>query len=302
MPLPVPNLDDRTFDQLVTEARTLIPRYLPAWTDYNPSDPGITLLELFASLFEAAIYQINRVPERSLEHFAALVGVARQPKDSITETLRRALEALERQGRAITVNDFERLAKDEFEKCVEHTASDTIARAKAIVEVVPTEKTPHVFPEEQVVKVVIVPNEPDNRKPIPSDDLRQQVFAFLRKRRLITTRVRIIGPDYTCVRIVVTVVRDFSGRVSSQKVEEAIRTFLSPLTGGEDGTGWEFGRAVFRSELYQLIEGIAGVDHVRQLLLSGDKTIGAETISEIPLSSSTSLVFLQEVQVTVVDT
>ena len=297
MPLPVPNLDDRTFDQLVTEARTLIPRYLPAWTDYNPSDPGITLLELFASLFEVAIYQINRVPERSLEHFAALVGVARQPKDSITETLRRALAALERQGRAITVNDFERLAKDEFEKCVEHTGSDTIARAKAIVEVVPAEETPHVFPEEQVVKVVIVPNEPDSRKPIPSYDLRQQVFAFLRKRCLITTRVRVVGPDYTCVRIAVTVVRDFSGRVSSQKVEEAIRTFLSPLTGGVDGTGWEFGRAVFRSELYQLIEGIAGVDHVRQLLLNGHATAYA-----VPLSSSTSLVFLQEVLVTVVDT
>jgi hypothetical protein len=297
MPLPVPNLDDRTFDQLVTEARTLIPRYLPAWTDYNPSDPGITLLELFASLFEVAIYQINRVPERSLEHFAALVGVAPQPKDSITETLRRALEALERQDRAITLNDFERLAKDEFEKCVEHTASDTIARAKAIVEVVPAEETPHVFPEEQVVKVVIVPNEPDSRKPSPSYDLCQQVFAFLRKRCLITTRVRVVGPDYTCVRIAVTVVRDFSGRVSSQKVEEAIRTFLSPLTGGEDGTGWEFGRAVFRSELYQLIEGIAGVDHVRQLLLKGD-----ETTSEILLSSPTSLVFLQEVLVTVVDT
>src|SRR5438105_14134005 len=124
MPLPVPNLDDRTFDQLVTEARTLIPRYLPAWTDHNPSDPGITLLEVFASLIEAAIYQINRVPERSLEHFAALVGVARQPDDPITKTLRHALEALERQDRAITVHDFESLAKDEFEKLVEQTAVD----------------------------------------------------------------------------------------------------------------------------------------------------------------------------------
>ena len=111
MPLPVPNLDDRTFDQLVTEARTLIPKHFPTWTDHNPSDPGITLLELFASLIEAAIYQINRVPERSLEHFAALVGVARKPDEPIAETLRQALEALERQDRAITVEDFERLQR-----------------------------------------------------------------------------------------------------------------------------------------------------------------------------------------------
>ena len=72
MPLSVPNLDDRTYDQLAAEARSLLPQYCPAWTDHNPSDPGITLLELFAFLMEAVIYQLNRIPERSLEHFAAL--------------------------------------------------------------------------------------------------------------------------------------------------------------------------------------------------------------------------------------
>src|SRR5437016_4746829 len=83
MSIPVPNLDDRTFDQLVTEARALIPQHFPAWTDHNMSDPGITLLELFAFFLEAAIYQINRIPERSLEHFAALVGVTRARGEAI---------------------------------------------------------------------------------------------------------------------------------------------------------------------------------------------------------------------------
>jgi hypothetical protein len=301
MPLPVPNLDDRTFDQLVTEARTLIPKHFPSWTDHNPSDPGITLVELFASLLEAAIYQINRVPERSLEHFAALVGVARNPDDPVTETLRQALEALERQDRAVTVDDFESLAKDDFEKLVEHTASDTIARAKAIVEMVQAEGTPHIFPEEEVVKIVIVPNEPDSPAPVPSDALRQQVFEFFRQRRLITTRIQVVRPDYTPVSVAVTVARDFGSRLDRDtvqtKVTQAIRDFLHPLIGGVDGTGWEFGRSVFRSELYQRIEGIAGVDHVRQLLLNGD-----ETASEVPLPSPTSIVVLQEVMVTVVDT
>ena len=86
MPLPVPNLDDRSYDQLADEARSLIARYFPAWTDYNQSDPGITLLQLFAFLFEAAIYQLNRIPERSLEHFAALVGVTRAPDEAITKS------------------------------------------------------------------------------------------------------------------------------------------------------------------------------------------------------------------------
>jgi hypothetical protein len=79
MPLPIPTLDDRTFDQLVEEAKTLIPKHFPAWTDHNYSDPGIAFMELFAFLVENAIYQINRVPDRTLEHFASLLGVARTP-------------------------------------------------------------------------------------------------------------------------------------------------------------------------------------------------------------------------------
>ena len=48
MPLTAPNLDDRRYDGLVAEARSLIPRYLPEWTNHNDADPGITLLQLFA--------------------------------------------------------------------------------------------------------------------------------------------------------------------------------------------------------------------------------------------------------------
>ena len=43
MPLPVPTLDSRTWDELTAEAQALIPRYAPQWTDFNLSDPGITL-------------------------------------------------------------------------------------------------------------------------------------------------------------------------------------------------------------------------------------------------------------------
>ena len=50
MPLPVPNLDDRTFQDLVNEARRRIPVYCPEWTDHNLSDPGITLSEDFSTV------------------------------------------------------------------------------------------------------------------------------------------------------------------------------------------------------------------------------------------------------------
>ena len=55
MPLPDINLDDRSFEDLFNEARRRIPAYTPEWTDHNDSDPGITLLQLFAYLQEMII-------------------------------------------------------------------------------------------------------------------------------------------------------------------------------------------------------------------------------------------------------
>ncbi|NJM06495.1 putative baseplate assembly protein [Candidatus Gracilibacteria bacterium] len=78
MALPKPNLDDRTFQNLVDEAKRLIPRYCPEWTDHNVSDPGVTLIELFSYMVESLIYRVNRVPEKSYITFMELMGVRLQ--------------------------------------------------------------------------------------------------------------------------------------------------------------------------------------------------------------------------------
>ncbi len=75
MGLPVPNLDDKTFDELVKEARSLIARYAPDWTDHNVHDPGITFIELFAWLAEMQIYQLNQVTDAHYRKFLNLVGL-----------------------------------------------------------------------------------------------------------------------------------------------------------------------------------------------------------------------------------
>jgi len=78
MPLPNPTLDNRRFDQLVSEGRALIPRLSSQWTDHNASDPGITLLELGAWLAEQNIYRFDRLSEEAMRAFVRLVGV--EPK------------------------------------------------------------------------------------------------------------------------------------------------------------------------------------------------------------------------------
>jgi predicted phage baseplate assembly protein len=80
MPLQVPNLDDRRWADLVEEARSLIPRAAPRWTDHNVHDPGMTFIELFAWLAEMQIYQLNRVGQQHREAFGRLAGVRRRPR------------------------------------------------------------------------------------------------------------------------------------------------------------------------------------------------------------------------------
>jgi predicted phage baseplate assembly protein len=75
MPLPPPNLDDRTFQDIVDEAKRLIPQYTPEWTNHNVSDPGVALIELFAWMSEMVMFRLNQVPERLYVHFLNLVGI-----------------------------------------------------------------------------------------------------------------------------------------------------------------------------------------------------------------------------------
>ncbi len=75
MALPAPNLDDRRFQDLVDDAKRLIARRSPEWTDHNVSDPGVTLIELFAHMTDQLIYRLNRVPDRQFVTFLDLLGV-----------------------------------------------------------------------------------------------------------------------------------------------------------------------------------------------------------------------------------
>ena len=71
----LPVIDDRSFDDLVAEARTRIPRYTREWTDFNDGDPGFALVELFAWLSELLLFRMNEVPELNYIKFLELIGI-----------------------------------------------------------------------------------------------------------------------------------------------------------------------------------------------------------------------------------
>src|SRR5215218_8086253 len=82
MPLTVPTLDSRTYQQLLDEALRRIPVHNPEWTNFNEADPGVTLIELFAFLTESLLYRANQIPERNRLAFLSLLGVPLQPASS----------------------------------------------------------------------------------------------------------------------------------------------------------------------------------------------------------------------------
>ena len=79
MPLPVPNLDDRRFDDLVEEARARLAGHVPELAHLSPGDPLNALVDLFAWMTETVIYRANLIPERQRRVFLNLLQIPMRP-------------------------------------------------------------------------------------------------------------------------------------------------------------------------------------------------------------------------------
>jgi hypothetical protein len=70
-----PPIEPRSYAELRDAALARIPVHNPEWTNFTASDPGVTLLELFAFLTESLAYRANRIPERNRRRFLELLRV-----------------------------------------------------------------------------------------------------------------------------------------------------------------------------------------------------------------------------------
>ncbi|MCI0633688.1 MAG: hypothetical protein L0206_07215, partial [Actinobacteria bacterium] len=96
-----------------------------------------------------------------------------------------------------------------------------------------------------------------------------------------TTQIFVVETEFVPVDLTVTVVKtpEANPVELAATVQAVIREYYDPEfggdpasatafvagTSGERGVGWEFGRDVFRSEIFELLERIAGVDHVESI-------------------------------------
>jgi phage-related baseplate assembly protein len=115
------------------------------------------------------------------------------------------------------------------------------------------------------ISVVIISNNEESNF-IPNQELIDKVKLDLEPRRLLTTRIHVVAPSYVTIGIQITLVlkSDALEKDVRPKVNEALYEFFHPLKGGSDGKGWEFGRSIYVSEIYKLLDSVQGVDYVEK--------------------------------------
>ena len=213
------------------------------------------------SLHNAAIIDDLGSLHAALTVTNPLPGRGGAAAETLEQALRRGFVAREALTRAVTLADCETLALG--------TPGTRVARAAAWADVHPSYPC---YSAPGMITVVIVPWLPPQR-PYPSAELRQLVQSHLDRRTQLGTRIVVTGPTYRAVAIHALVRALPGAHVSAvrERIGVTLAAFFDPLHGGSDGTGWPFGRAVFRSEVLQVLADTAGVDHVMslQIVLDG---------------------------------
>jgi hypothetical protein len=131
MALLTPVLDDRTWQQLRDELVRRIPHYTPEWTDHNPGDPGITLLELFAHLGEQLLFRFNQIPDTTRLAFLDLLQIPLRPAAVATGLVRFPTERAD--GVLVPIGTVVRAGAVEFSTTTEVVAQpvDALAAVRA---------------------------------------------------------------------------------------------------------------------------------------------------------------------------
>ena len=290
MPLPIPDLDTRRYDDLVTELQALIPQLAPHWTNRNASDPGITLIELLAWITESSLYRLNQNPDETIWNLVNLLQ-PENDEDILSSAKAEALKWYNERYRAVTAADFEELVLEhEFP-----AGLMTIARAKA---------TSHF--KHGIVTVIIVPDDPqffdDSLDEATKTQLqalfaetRQAVKEFLDQRRLVGTRLRIRGPIFTEVNISIklNIAADAELSIVEPLIRDSITRkiigYVDPVTGGPDANGWPFQRPLSVHDISPIVESINDVGRVTSLILGADPSVVEVDVVDLPKVSATNL-------------
>ena len=265
MPIKLPDLDDREFADLVAEAKTMIPQLAPAWTDHNTSDPGITLIELFAFICEMLMYRTNRVTDANKRVFLELLMGEKWLLDempdsaqTLNQQIAAAMKRLRLEERAISNEDFEKYALkvDKVARAYCRPLRNYQAETNKLYESTPAH-----------ISLVIVANENPFDPELIKAKLAQQIENELENRKLLTTWLHVVPAIYLELGVNFTLIifNDYKEEDIEERALKSLDIFLHPITGGMDGKGWKLGQSVYLADIYALLDQLPGVDYIEPL-------------------------------------
>jgi len=285
MSIKLPELCTKKYADISEEMCTSIPKYTGKWTNFNPSDPGITILELLAWIGETTLYRVDRMPMEAYTSFLRLVAGASGVSDikklmeksdpdvahreileflleveegkekTVDEMKAAALHFLSSRYRAVTEEDFRTLAIEATESGRFHT------KVKRVV----------VLPRKPEVEIIVIPDEwhkfeiNSNSREANYKELIEHVTNYLNPRRLIGTVIQVKKPSFTHVNIDIEVIPQTYAKVDDvrEQVRTGVEKYLHPLEGGPEGKGWPYGRSLTVYEIAQVVEKTAGVKRMK---------------------------------------
>jgi predicted phage baseplate assembly protein len=209
------------------------------------------------SVLKSSVSFVDRVKNR-------VEAVGGRDAETVEHAALRAPRMLRTSFRAVTAEDYEYLARE---------ASQSVARVCCRQ---PRPGAENGSTPAGTVRVLVVPAVSTPARRIAPQELRlpetlaEDVEVYLNERRLLTTALKVEAPPCTQVKVEAHIkVRPKANpeRVRGDVVER-LNSFLNPIVGGHDGEGWPFGRDLFVSEIFAVIQGVPGVEYIEAARMS----------------------------------
>jgi hypothetical protein len=194
--------------------------------------------------------------------------------ETLSQARARGPEALRNRGRALLPSDYEELARE---------ASPSVARAWASSE---RDGSGRFAPRPGGVTLQVLPRtDPSDPAPWPTFGLREEVRLYLVDRAPASLagsgRIKVTGPTYFPIDIEATLApvhADDAGALID-KAKGVLATFLHPVVGGRDGTGWLPEAPLHASDVATALATIDLLDHVESLVLLVDGSARGDVVN-----------------------
>lgn len=212
------------------------------------------------TVLKSAVPFVDRVKNR-------VEAVGGRDAETVEHAALRAPRMLRTSFRAVTAEDYEYLARE---------ASQSVARVCC------RQPRPGGDTAPGTVRVLIVPAVSRPARRVLRGELRlpetlaEDVETYLNERRLLTTALRVEAPPYTEVKVEAHIKARPKSNPERVRVDvvERLNSFLNPIVGGHDGEGWPFGRELFISEIFAVIQSVPGVEYIEAARMSASGQSG----------------------------